>query len=273
MTRIVKKKYFDALANDSLLSQVIGNLLQSNNTLKDALKNSSFLQSDRINSLSSSLSDCCTSFISLQKDLCTFVKDVSNSLSSILNASTIASDDLEKVQITVSNQIDKIKSFTNLIMATSSTTEPALEDLKKQFLKYNTDLTEVKLKLEDAEKQAKKYNDQKYYFLALGILGLAGLATAIGLLVTWQKKADSYKTEQMKLSRIVKQIDICQSTISTLQKDCSDTINQLSHVSNTINIIISNIKNVKENLEHTEIVKLFIRNNISVLNNIHTMVA
>ena len=245
--------------------------MQNYNALQKAIEDSVFFKDNNIDTLSDYLSDCCTSFVSLQTELCTFTKDLRDMLTSIINA-PISIEDLEKVQNLAVGQINKMDKFRNKIIITSSKIQPALDSLNNQYSKYDLELTEVNLKLNDAEKQSKKYNDQKYYFLALGILGLPGLATAIALLVTWQKKADGYKTEQNKLSRLVKQIKSCKTTVSSLQEECSDTVIQLSHVCNTIDIIRSNIQVIKENMEHREIVKLFLSSSIDIVNRLSDMV-
>lgn len=267
----MNRNYLNILANNGLLSQVIGNLMQNYNTLKKAMEDGAFLKDNNIDALSDYLSDCCISFVSLQTELCTFTKDLRDMLTSLINA-PIAIEDLERVQYLAGCQMDRMDKFRNKITTTSSKIQPALDSLNSQYSKYDLELTEVNLKLADAEKQSKKYNDQKYYFLALGILGLPGLATAIALLVTWQKKADGYKTEQNKLHRIVKQIEFCKTTVSSLQEECSDTVNQLIHVCNTIDMIKSNIQAVKENMEHKEFVELFLNSSIDIINRLSDMV-
>ncbi len=54
----------------------------------------------------------------------------------------------------------------------------------------------------------KKYSDEKYYFLALGVLGLPCLATAVGLLVSWEEKAKKYKVQSNKFKHIFTYIEL-----------------------------------------------------------------
>lgn len=129
---------------------------------------------------------------------------------------------------------------------------PIFAALHDRLDKYSCEMTELDSKMSEARQMRKKYNDEKFYFLALGVLGLPGLATAIGLLVTWEEKAKKYEARLNELSHILFGIKQCKNILTTMQSECLNIMNQLSEICNAQNLLLGDIQKIKEDIDHVD---------------------
>lgn len=132
---------------------------------------------------------------------------------------------------------------------------------------YNREMAELENSASEAQRMRKKYNDEKYYFLALGVLGLPGLATAIGLLVTWEEKAKKYEARLNESRHILFAVEQCKNTLTAMQGECANILNQVSEICNAQNLLLGDIQRIREDIDHVDssILSLYLRAALGML--------
>jgi|GEM_PF-6765597 len=135
-------------------------------------------------------------------------------------------------------------------------------DSKAAILNLSSDLTTVlralqnqseALKVEEqkAKNKADKFKKERYYFLALGPFGLAGLATATGLFVTWDAKAKDATRAASRVRNQINTLRLFQENINGLQQSFGAGIEVLSNVKNALSFLAGGIKNSIQNTHTT----------------------
>ncbi len=126
------------------------------------------------------------------------------------------------------------------------------KQLHEEVLVLEKENAKLKVEAQKAKDQAEKYKKEKYYFLALGPFGLAGLATATALFATWSDKANKAKKAAARSNATLKQHYIFQENIKELQDGFGGSIDALSGVKNTFGFLIGSFNNLIENTNGTQ---------------------
>lgn len=189
--------------------------------------------------------------------------------------SLISLDDRENVRPYIlqaleigNNQLKMVMEVRDMINASHEGFLPIFAILHDWIDRYNREMAELDNEASEAQQMRKKYSDEKYYFLALGVLGLPGLATAIGLLVAWEEKAKKYDAQLNKLHHILFCIEQCKNVLTTMQGECLNIMNQLSEICNVQNLLLGDIEKIKEDIDHIDsaIFSLYLCSALGMLN-------
>jgi hypothetical protein len=117
----------------------------------------------------------------------------------------------------------------------------SLEALEKE----NARLT---MEAQKARNKANKFKKERYYFLALGPFGAAGLATATALFATWSDKANKANKAASKSKARLKNLEVFEDNVLTLQDGFSQSIEVLSGVQNALGFLKGSIHNIQNNI-------------------------
>ena len=132
----------------------------------------------------------------------------------------------------------------------------------------------ISVKEQQAKDTAAKYNKEKYYFLALGPFGLAGLATAIALLETWNSKANSYSAKASAMQAQINSLNVLMSNVNNLNSDFSKVISLISNLKNAVGFLSSDIKEVVNDLNtsgsNPNLAELYLTTAINEAKTLHT---
>lgn len=134
--------------------------------------------------------------------------------------------------------------------------------LKKDVIQFSQEANKVLKQLEKQEQQlaveaqkakdkADKYKKERYYFLALGPFGLAGLATATGLFTSWTNKSKNASKKVKNKRNEIKQVKDLQEAILELQDSYGFSLEVLSNVKNVLVFLTSDINNVMNNINNS----------------------
>ncbi|WP_426430344.1 hypothetical protein ACPX19_12510 [Winogradskyella sp. HB-48] len=143
-----------------------------------------------------------------------------------------------------------ISASADQIMATKVQILSLSSQLSTNENALNNEMVGLQSKAEDAKKQADYYTSRKYYFLALGPLGLIGLGIAIGMIASWTKKANSFNAQVSQLEVQISTIKQLVANIDTLISTFTKGVTQVSNIKNAVGFLQSNLQNVIDDLNN-----------------------
>lgn len=126
----------------------------------------------------------------------------------------------------------------------SQQTDKVLSQLEKQHQQLLVEEQKAKDKVD-------KYKKERYYFLALGPFGLAGLATATGLFTSWTTKANNASKKGKNKRNEINQVKKFKSDILELQESYGFSMEVLTNVKNVLVFLTGDINNVINNIENS----------------------
>lgn len=203
--------------------------------------------------------------------------------------------DLQKALTVVNDNnikgINLIKDTNKRAMEFNKKTEDAIVyngNLKTKALGFSNELHLVLAELENkvhklsaeeqkAKDKADKYKKEKYYFLALGPFGVAGLATATSLFATWNSKAKKASDKVNKVRREIAQVRKFQSQLNELQESFAISIELISNSKNALVLLTGDINTILSNSTVSgltnEVLIVYLKASITQLEIIQTDIA
>ncbi|EZH73387.1 hypothetical protein ATO12_15720 [Aquimarina atlantica] len=124
------------------------------------------------------------------------------------------------------------------------------QELYKHFRALEIEDAKIRVEAQKAKDKAKKYEKERYYFLALGPFGLAGLATATGLFTSWSTKASNASKKASKSKAQLEGLQASRDQIKMTQDSFGLCIGALSGVKNTLAFLSSGLHNIMQNNEN-----------------------
>lgn len=124
--------------------------------------------------------------------------------------------------------------------------------------------------LQSAQQEAAAIRSKEKYFLALGILGLVGLAGAAIALKVQEDKVNGLLAQASKLGQEIANLEILIKSVKTMTTDFMGIINKMSTIKNAVDFVSSDIGEIVNDLKNTQggqsKAKLYIIATISQLN-------
>lgn len=239
-----------------LLSQVISHALQMSGHFRMQI-NELMSESSELDRFADLFTKDCNKLQSIQKRLWEFIPILEPLLSEArtlisLNEKEKAVNCISQALYFVKEQSRMMEEDQNSFNTSREVFLPVFEVLHNLMEKYNREMIELDGKVSEAQQMRKKYSDEKYYFLALGVLGLPGLAAAVGLLVAWEEKAKKYEVQSNKFKHIFTYIEQCKNTLTAIQTECENVMNQLSGIQNTLDLLAGDIQKIEEDINHVD---------------------
>ncbi|CAL2087862.1 conserved hypothetical protein [Tenacibaculum sp. 190524A05c] len=134
------------------------------------------------------------------------------------------------------------------------------QQLHNSLLALEKENAKLTLEAQKARNKANKFKKERYYFLALGPFGAAGLATATALFATWSDKANKANKAASRSKARLKNLEVFEDNILRLQDGFSLNIEALSGVQNALGFLKGNIENIENNTagENNTALELFL---------------
>lgn len=156
---------------------------------------------------------------------------------------------------TVNSGAQKLQITVDSLMLSVMNTKPQIIDFSNRLASINQDMQNQIIVLQqdaaNAQQQADQASKDKYYWLLLGPLGLAGLAAAITMLTVWNNKANDFKSQVSAMNGQVVALQTMISNTNALISDFSTAITQVSNVQNAVNFLSADIQNVVADLNQS----------------------
>lgn len=115
----------------------------------------------------------------------------------------------------------------------------------------NSQIVALRSQAQDAQNQADYYTTRKYYFLALGPLGLVGLGIAIGMIVSWSNKASDYSSQVNAANVQANALQLLVTNVEGIVAAFSNTVNQISNIKNGVDFLSSDISTIINDLDNS----------------------
>ena len=185
----------------------------------------------------------------LQKAMSLLKKDKVESNKLIEDTSEMVLKSEEKLQQELERNKETKAQFFNYSQQLNAT----LQVLEKESAKLT-------MEAQKARNKADKFKKERYYFLALGPFGAAGLATATALFTTWNDKANKAKKAASKSKALLKNLEVLEDNVLRLQDGFGQSIEALSGVQNALGFLSGSIHNIQNNTadENTIVLELFL---------------
>ena len=193
---------------------------------------------------------------SMQSQILSFAKNASSvlnyALSDINNSNY--SDATTKIQA-VNTSANTLKTATNDANTQLSKITPQIisvgAELNNMRNSLSSQLASLQGQLQDAQNQVDYYNKRKWYFLLLGPFGIAGVATAVALIVTWTQKVNGYQSDVNNINNQINAANNSINSVCNAQSVCIDSINNVSSINNTVDVMFADITEVIADLSST----------------------
>lgn len=101
---------------------------------------------------------------------------------------------------------------------------------------------------EEAKSNVDKFTKEKYYYLALGPFGVAGLAAAIAMLDTWNAKLNTVAAQANALQQDLNTIAAYTREVQGLQMEYSRAQRQVSYIRNDVGVITTDLQRAIDDL-------------------------
>jgi hypothetical protein len=230
------------------LTQVINNITVQNNQLTaafQALPSPVPNQAEMITAMQGSVSI----LQNLQTQIRSFATSASPMLTDALtslnnNNFSDASAKVQTVNTSANTLKGSITSANSQLNAITPKIVSVLSGLNTQHNTLNAQLASLQGQLQDAQNQVDYYNKRKWYFLLLGPFGIAGVAAAAALIITWTNKANGYQSDVNNISNQINSVNNSIQAVTNAQTTCTSTINIVSLINNTVDVMFSDIGEV-----------------------------
>ncbi len=138
---------------------------------------------------------------------------------------------------TVGSLLNNIMATKTQVISFSNSLISIEQDLQNQIIA-------LQVQVSAAESRVAQYNKEKYYFLALGPFGLVGLGIAIGLLVTWNNKANDLSAQASSMNAQAAGLQAMMASIKGLINNFSTAVSQISNINNSVTFLSADIQEV-----------------------------
>ena len=103
-------------------------------------------------------------------------------------------------------------------------------------------------KLDDAQSEESATKKKYYYLLALGPLGLIGLATALGLYLKWRSDVNDYESQISSLNAQITSLNTLKSNCKQMGTDFQGVITKTSGIQNSVDFLVSELTAIRSDL-------------------------
>lgn len=236
------------MANNGLLSQIVDNIIiykAQVASIQNLPQSAQALQSQTIVLFSQDIDNIRL----MQQDVLSYTTRSLPLLNSALDELQDG-DNISALTIikTVNSEAQQLKITVNDLSISVINTKPQLIDFSNTLVSINqvmqNQIIELQQQAANAQTQMDQANKDKYYWLLLGPLGLAGVAAAVAMFIVWNNKANDIKSKLCAMNAQIIALQTFISNTSALISDFSIAISQISNVLNAINFLSSDIQNV-----------------------------
>ena len=112
-----------------------------------------------------------------------------------------------------------------------------------------TKMTTLQGQLGNAQSEEEATKKKYYYLLALGPLGLIGLAVALGLYLKWQSDVNDYERQISSLSAQINSFNAMKSACLLMGTDFQGVVTKISGVRNSVDFLASDILEINSDLD------------------------
>ncbi|CAI1071603.1 hypothetical protein FCL49_17580 [Serratia proteamaculans] len=153
----------------------------------------------------------------------------------------------------VMRQVDKVKEHTkstdNIVIDNNMTLQRIIIDLQAAIAGLQSNLQGSQQKLDEL-------NKKKYYFIALGILGIPGLIAMAVMLSDAQNKVSSLERQIASQQSDIRQQQSFATQTVAFSQDLLELSNHMLKIGNAIEFVSNDIQNAEKNISGGEAEKL-----------------
>ena len=143
-----------------------------------------------------------------------------------------------------------------------STAVGAITDFPNQLTpiskKLHDENVALSVQLEAAQKEESSTKKNYYYLLALGPLGLPGLAVALVLYSKWSNEVNALKAKQSAISASMDNLTIMTTAVGQLSVEITNLSSGLLRVKTAVEIVIGDLKTIVDDVDKRDIDRVVI---------------
>lgn len=113
----------------------------------------------------------------------------------------------------------------------------------------NAQMTTLKGQLGNAQSEEEAAKKKYYYLIALGPLGLVGLAVALGLYLKWRSDVNDYERQIGALNAQINSFNVMKSACQLMGNDFQGAIAKISGVKNSVDFLASDLLTINSDLD------------------------
>lgn len=191
----------------------------------------------------------------MQTEVNTFVQDATSQLEQVETMiagnqplammqpplKNVQTDALE-LQALMSSMVTEIKATSSQVLGYLSQLTTIESDLTAQ-------MTSLQGQLGDAQSSEEATKKKYYWLIALGPLGLAGLAAALALYKKWKSEVNDYESQISALNAQINSFNGMKSACQLMGSDFQGMITKLTGIQNSVGFLTSDILNIEDDVE------------------------
>ncbi len=160
---------------------------------------------------------------------------------------------IEEAIANIQNEAIALKSsvdgISGQINATSSQVFGYFDQLAAIESGLNAQMAALKGLLGNAQSEEEAAKKKYYYLIALGPLGLIGLAVALGLYLKWQSDVNDYERQISSLNAQINSFNAMKSACQQMGSDFQGVVTKIAGVRNSVDFLASDILTIRSDLD------------------------
>ncbi|MCW5315468.1 hypothetical protein GTQ43_17125 [Nostoc sp. KVJ3] len=165
-------------------------------------------------------------------------------------------DTIKFLLLQVNTEANSLKTDVDGADSITRATFSDIAELSKQLngveSTLNSEIISLNVQLQSASQEVSAIQSKEKYYALLGILGLAGLAAAIALLVEAEKKLNSLASNMHSLSGQASQLSMISTAVKSMNADFLTLSNKLLSLKNAVDFLSSDISEVINDIDNAK---------------------